>query len=202
MRRLKFTPLRLGVLLALGVGICFGVLFLDYAILPVLAPFDHIEIPHSCIQNAAQLKSSLPTDHEYAIPGDGTGILLTSDANAAVVVKSDNSQQSFPSTVFLINRKRDQIVGTWQFGNDAIAAALDNGELYLFNDNLGSFVDETNGAPVKYIVKADNYRQLYSAGDTRYLQTSIEISALHADGSVTSHLRLQFRTMAYGCILS
>ncbi|HVU14216.1 MAG TPA: hypothetical protein VHD90_23215 [Phototrophicaceae bacterium] len=202
MNRLKFTRKRLGVLIALGLGLGCGALFLDFAILPVLAPFDSVEIPQSCIENAAQGKSSLPADLDYAIPGDGTGTLLTSDANAAVVVKSDDSQPSFPSTVFLINRASEQIVGTWQFGNDAIAAALNDGELYLFQNNLGSFVDESSGAPVKYIVKADNYRQLYSSGDTQQMQTSIEISALHADGTITSHLRLQFRTMAYGCILS
>ncbi len=202
MNILKTRPRRLVVLIGVILLIGFALVFLDFAIVPVLAPFDSVRIPDSCIQDAAQLRSNLPANLDYAIPGIGTGTLLASDANAAVVVKSDHSQPSFPSTVFLINRKSDQIVGTWQFGSDGIAAALNGGELYLFYDNLGTFVDENNGAPVKYIVKADNYRQLYSSGDAQYMQTSIEISALHADGTVTVHLRMQFRTMAYGCILS
>lgn len=202
MSRIKVTPMRLGLVFGVILIISFALLFLDYVLIPMLAPFDSIRIPDSCIQDATRLRSNLPANLDYVIPGIGTGTLLTSDANAAVVVKSDHSQPSFPSTVFLINRKSDQIVGTWQFGSDGIAAALNGGELYLFYDNLGTFVDENNGAPVKYIVKADNYRQLYSAGDAQYMQISIEISALHADGTVTSHLRMHFRTIAYGCILS
>jgi len=190
----------LRILLLAGIVGCVAVIgFLaDFVILPVLAPFDGVQIPPYCTESVSHLPSSL----NYAIPGVGTGTLLVSDAQSAVVVTANYGGTPFSSTVYVINKSSNQIVRSLTFSNDIIDATINDGSLYLFNDKLGYFLNATTGELLPFLVKADNYRGLYTSGDPRWLQTSFEMSAIRSDGSLISHLKLHFTNIAFGCFFS
>ncbi len=87
------------------------------------------------------------------------------------------------------------------FSNDIISAALHDRTLYAFNDKIGYFLDAASGARVPHLVETDNDRGFYTAGPSRYLQTSVELCALAAGGVLVSHLHLHLTSTAFGCFL-
>ncbi len=175
--------------------------FLSYAVLPVFF-YDSVQVPASGVNNASNSGSHLPSYLNYTIPGVGTGTLLTNDTKSAVVVMANYSHSPFNSTVFLVNKSNSKVLQSLKFNNDIIAAAIDNGTLILFNDKLGYFINTNNGEFIKYIVKMDNYRGLYTSNNGTYMQTDIEMSAIYSNGSVVSHRQLNMSCIAYGYLIS
>ena len=175
-------------------GIIFTILialaFLSYVVLPVFI-FASAEVPGSCMNN--------PPSTEYTVPGLGSGILLANDSRSSVLVLVDRSNPLFNSTVFLVNKSNNESIMTMKFNNDVIGAGISDGTLYLFNDRLGYFIDTANGQYVRNVIKTDNYRGLYTSGNTTYMQTNMELSAVNVNGSVISHMILHFASLVYGC---
>jgi hypothetical protein len=173
---------------------------LSYVVIPVFS-YDGVQIPASCI-NASNSGSHLPSYLNYTVPGIGTGTLITSDKKSAVVAITDHDHLPFGSTVFLINKSNNKIIRSLQFNNDIIGAAIDDGVLYIFNDKIGYIIDTDDGEFVKKIFTIDNYRGIYTSDNNTYMQTTLEISALNADGSVLSHRRMNMSCITYGCLIS
>jgi hypothetical protein len=170
--------------------------FLSYVVVPVFS-YQSTQIPASCMNNAPTLPSSL----NYTIPGIGTGILLTNDTKSAAVVMISRDNPTSNSTFFLVNKSNNQIIESMKFNNDIIGAAISNGVLYMFNDKILYNINARNGESVKNVIETDNYRGLYTSNNASYLQTTLEISALNANGSVLSHLKLSLRSIAFGCFI-
>ncbi len=94
------------------------------------------------------------------------------------------------------------IIQKLEFNNDVIGAAINDGILYLYNDKLLYMINATNGELVQNLFVIDNYRGFYTSNNIRYMQTDVELSAVKPNGSILSHLHLNFRTIAFGCLLS
>ena len=173
---------------------------LSYVILPLFF-YDSVQIPASCIDNASS-GSHLPSYLNYMMPGIGNGTLITSDDNSAVVAMTDYDHLPFKSTVYLINKSNNKIIRSLYFNNDIIAAVIDDGTLYIYNDKILYSIDTDTGEYVKNMFTIDNYRGIYKSGNNTYMQTTAEISALGTGGSVLSHRQLNLRCIAYGCFVS
>ena len=170
--------------------ILIALAFFSYVILPVFF-FERAQVPGSCMNN--------PPSMEYTVPGLGMGILLASDSRSSVLVLVDRSKPLFNSTVFLVNKSNNESIMNMKFNNDVIGAGISDGTLYLFNDRLGYFIDTANGQYVRNVIETDNYRGLYASGNTTYMQTNMELSAVNVNGSVISHMILHFASLVYGC---
>ena len=65
-----------------------------------------------------------PAQLAYTLPGAGTGVLLTSDAQSAVMVMIDPTQPPFPSSVYLINKSDNKMIRGMGFNNDVVSATI------------------------------------------------------------------------------
>jgi hypothetical protein len=164
----------------------------SYVILPLFS-YDSTQVPSSCAT------ANLPINLNYAVPGVGNGTLLTNDSQSAVVVMVDRNSPTLNSTLLLLNRSNNQAIMTVRFSNDILAATISNGVLYLFNNKLGYMIDAHNGEPVENIIETDNYAGLYSLNGATFIQTNEEFSALNVNGSVLSHVKLNFNSIVFGC---
>lgn len=180
--------------------VIFILSILSYVVLPVFS-YDGVPIPASCIDNASG-GSHLPSYLNYTIPGIGNGTLITSDGRSAVVAMTDYDHLPFKSTIYLINKSNSEIIQSLSFDNDIIAAVIDDGTLYIYNDKILYTINTGNGEFVKDIFKIDNYRGVYTRNHDMYMQTNLEISALGTDGSVLSHGQWNLTCIAYGCLIS
>ena len=174
---------------------------LAYVVLPVFS-YESVQLPDSSINNASSPGSHMPAHLNYSIPGIGTGTLITGDDNSAVVVMSGYGHLPYTSTVYLIHKSSNKTLRHLNFNNDIIAAAIDQGTLNLFNDKIGYYINTENGEFVKTIVRLDNYRGLFTSGNSTYMQTTFETSALNADGSIESHRRMYMNCTAFGYFIS
>jgi uncharacterized membrane protein YbaN (DUF454 family) len=174
---------------------------LVYVALPVFF-YESVQLPASYINDASGSSSHMPSYLNYSIPGIGTGRLITGDKNSVVVVMSDYDHLPYISTVYLINKSSNKNIRSLNFNNDIIGAAIDQGTLYIFNDKIGYFINTENGEFVKTIVRLDNYRGIFTSNNNTYMQTTLETSALNADGSVVSHRRMYMNCTAFGCFIS
>jgi hypothetical protein len=172
--------------------ITIAILLLSYVILPLFS-YSSTPVPSSCAT------SNLPTNLNYAIPGVGNGTLLTNDSQSAVVVMLDQNKPTLNSTLLLVNKSDNQVITTMKFGNDILAATISNGVLYQFNNKLGYMINARNGEPVRNVIETDNYRGLYSSNGVTFIQTNVEFSALNVNGSVLSHVKLNFNSIVFGC---
>jgi len=173
---------------------------LAYLVLPLFF-YESVQLPASYMNYDSNPGSYMPSYLNYSIPGIGTGRLITSDNNSAVVVMSDYYHLPYASTVYLINKSSNKIIWSLNFNNDIIAAAIDQGTLNIFNDKIGYYINTENGEFVKTIVRLDNYRGLFTSNNNEYMQTSFETSFLNADGSVGSHRQMYMNCTAFGCFI-
>jgi hypothetical protein len=173
---------------------------LSYLVLPLFF-YESVQLPASYINHDSNSSLYMPSYLNYSIPGIGTGRLITSDNDSAVVVKSDYDHLPYASTVYLVNKSSDKIVMSLNFNNDIIAATVDQGTLNIFNDKIGYYINTENGEFVKTIVRLDNYRGLFTSNNNIYMQTTFETSFLNADGSVGSHRMMYMNCTAYGCFI-
>lgn len=180
--------------------ILFVLAVLIYVVLPVFS-YESVQLPASRIDNAPNSSSHMPSYLNYSIPGIGTGRLITGDNNSAVVAMSDYDHSPFASTVYVVNKSNNKILRSMHFNNDIIAAAIDQGTLYLFNDKIGYLINAQNGEFRRVLVTFDNYRGLFTSNHSTYMQTTFEITVFNADGSVASHRRMYMNCTAYGCFI-
>lgn len=161
-----------------------------------MAPFSSVAVPPSC----SDAISHLPAGRAYQVPGVGTaGTLLTSSSTSAVVLVANYGHRPFRSTVYLIDRQRDAVVRSLDFSNDVIAARIDHGVLYLYDQALLYPMDATTGRTLHGVVRFDNFRLLYESGGERRMQTSAAISSWGFDGHLVDAFNDHFATVAYGC---
>jgi hypothetical protein len=171
------------IVLVFGTGfvLVLAGLFASYVLIPVLSPFESAKIPQSCIDSQNR-------------GDDASPIVLASDARAELVL--------IGRTLLAIRKSDKAVVRRIRLQNTIVAAALHDGTAYVFGDNaIGFFFNETTGAPIRNYIETDNYREPYQSNGATYVQTDFEMSAVQADWHVVSHLRLKFRTVAYGCTL-
>src|SRR5262245_57024242 len=152
-----------------------------------------------------------PTPHlKYTLQDGSTGILVTSDGQTDVVAVIGD-QPPYPSTVFLVNESDGRILRSLRFENDVIAATIDEGTLYLYNDKLGYFLDARTGEFEENFLLIDNYvglsesdRPILSRASTGrwYMETTAVISAWRVDGTVRSRRHLAFNCIALGCFIA
>ena len=177
--------------------ILFG---LSYVVLPLFS-YARVQIPAACIADASRSISHLPSERNYAVPGAGTGTLIASDAESAVVAMIDYAHSPWPSTVYLVSTSDRQVLGSMHFDNDFISAAYSPGLLVLFNDKIGYFIDPSTGQSVENLMTIDNYRGVFEAGQATYMQTTGTLSMLYSDGKVLSHVPLALSGIAFGCFI-
>ena len=171
----KFTALLISGFAIFAILLILSIL--SYLVFPLFS-YESVQLPASYVNNASSSSSHMPSYLNYSIPGIGTGKLLTSDNNSAVVVISDYDHLPYPSTVYLVNKGSNKVIRSLNFDNDIIAAAIDQGTLNLFNDKIGYYIKTENGEFVNTIVRLDNYRGLFSSNGHMYMQTTFEIPSL------------------------
>ena len=170
-----------------------------YMVLPLIS-YGSAQVPAYAL-DASNFSSHIPSSLNYPVPGIGIGTLLAGDSSSAVAVVTDYAHYPYASTVYLINKSENKVIRSMYFNNDIIGAAIDDGTLYLFNDKIGYTIDTQTGGYVNDLIRIDNYRGIYTSGNNTYVQTTLEISEINEDGSV-SHRRMDMRVIAYGCLLS
>jgi uncharacterized membrane protein YbaN (DUF454 family) len=173
---------------------------LAYLVLPLFF-YESVQLPASYIDHGSNSSSYIPSYLNYSIAGIGTGRLITSNNNSAVVVMSEYDRSPYASTVYLINKSSNKTLMSLNFNNDIIAAAIDQGTLNIFNDKIGYYINTENGEFVKTIVRFDNYRGLFTSDNNEYMQTTFETSFLNADWSVGSHRQMYMNCTAFGCFI-
>lgn len=165
---------------AAAVIIVLAGLLTDYVALPLFATVASARIPQSCVDTRWRRARS--------------PIVLADDGRAKLVLMG--------KTLLAIRKSDAAVIRTLNLDSTIVAATLHDGTAYVFgNAAIGFFFDETTGAPIRSLIETDNYREPWVSHGATYVQTDFEMSAIHPDWSIVSHLRLNFRTVAYGCIL-
>lgn len=189
-------------------AVVFILFLLTYMVLPIFARTS-VQLPALC--DGFDGSRDLPAGLKYSLPGLGDGILITSDAQSAVVAMIDPDHPPFPSTAYLVNKRDNSIILAMHFDNDSISAAIVEGTLYIYNDKLGFFIDARTGRREQHVFLIDNYGGLsmtdrpfmMGASDGHcYMETTAVISSWNVDGTVVSHRRVTFNSIASGCFIS
>jgi hypothetical protein len=189
-------------------GVAFVMFIVTYAVFPQSARTS-VQLPDSC--NGFDGSFDPPSNLVYTLPNGDIGILIISDQETAVVAQVDYEHPPYPSTVFFIDKKENNILQSISFNNDVISATINNGVVYIFNDKLGSLFDARTGMWEETILIIDNYgglsesdRPFFSRASSGhwYMETTAIISSWHIDGTVLSRPHLTFNGIARGCFIS
>jgi hypothetical protein len=193
-------------------SVIFGIAWMLFTLMYVVLPqFERTSVQLPAFCNGYDGSFGPPSPLAYTLPNVGTGVLITSDAQSAVVVMIEYDQPPFPSTVFLVNKSDNKIVWRMHFKNDVISATINDDTLYLYNDKLGYFIDARTGEFEKYFLTIDNYGGLSksdrpiisrAASGHWYMETTAMISSWNVDGTVKSRPHLTFNAIALGCFIS
>ncbi len=131
-------------------SVIFGMVLMLFIMTYVVQPqFERtsVQLPASC--DGFNTSFNPPAQLAYTLPNVGTGVLITSDSQSAVVAMIDYNHPPFASTVFLVNKADNKIIQTMKFNNDVISATIEDGILYIYNDKLGELIDAHTGEPEK-----------------------------------------------------
>lgn len=189
-------------------GIVWMLFVLTYLVSPLLDRTS-VQLPAICDEFDGRFDPSFPLS--YTLPNVGTGVLITSDAQSAVVAMIDDNHPPFPSTLFLVNKSDNQVIRSMSFSNDVISAAINDDILYIYNDKIGYIIDARTGEFVKNFFTLDNYGGLSqsdrpfisrASSGNWYMETTAVISSWKIDGTVVSRLHLTFNGIALGCFVS
>ena len=188
-------------------GIAWMSFIYTYMILPQFAR-RNVQLPAFC--DGWDGSFNPPAELAYSLPGLGTGVLLASDAESAVVVLVDPDQPPFPSDVYLIDRGNDKVVLGIRFNNDVVSATIEQGTLYLYNDKLGYLLDARTGEMEQDFLLIDNYgglsetdRPIISRASSGhwYMETTAVISSWNLDGTMRSRPNMTLNGIARGCFI-
>ena len=188
--------------------VAIALFFIAYAVLP---QFDRtsVVLPESCAGFSDICPAAIAP--MYNLPGTGTGVLVASRAETAVVVMIDQTRAPYPSTVYIVNRTDNRTLRRMDFPDDTIIATIDSGIVYLYNDKQGYILDARTGGPVRTFLVIDNYGGLSArdrpilagaSDERRNLETSAVISLWNKDGTVRSRSRLAMNAVAYNCFVN
>ena len=191
-------PLRKLLAGAAIAGVVFGALFALYVGFLLASPYDAKPIPTMCTTAA----SHFPGNRTYNLPGFGTGAVVTSDSSTVVLLMANYGAGPFASHVYVVDRATNSVVRRFVFNNDEVAASIQGGVVYLFNDAIGYFFDASTGMRLPSAIESDNYREVYTSGGQRYLQTSFDYSSLGPGLTAVLHRHLTMGAVADGCVLS
>ena len=189
-------------------GIAWMFFIYTYVVLPQFAR-RNVRLPASC--DGWNGSFDPPAELAYRLPGVGTGALLASDAESAVVVLVDPDEPPFPSDVYLIDRANDKVILGIRFDSDVVSATIEQGTLYLYNDKLGYLLDARTGEMEQDFLLIDNYgglsetdRPIISRASSGYwyMETTAVISSWNIDGRVRSRPSLTFNGIARGCFIA
>ncbi len=190
-------------------GIILALFVIMYAVLPQYSRTS-IELPESCIGFDGSFNP--PAGLAYTLPDARAGILLTEDAESAVVATIDGSQPPFSSTLYLIHKRDHAILRSVHFNSDVVTASIYAGTVYVYNDKLGYLIDQRTGKFEENILLMDNYGGLSDTdrpffitntpSGRWYLETKAVISSWNTDGTVKSRPNLTFSGIARGCFVS
>lgn len=164
-------------LVALGLLTAMVVLIASYLFLVIASPYASKTVPPSCSTSV----SHIPATAQYDIPGVGSGVLLTQDSTTAVAITANYGQTPFTVDAYVVSKNRRSVLRHLSLANTELAAAIHAGTVYLFNDKIGYWTDAGTGQPINYFIESDNYRGIYTSGNTRYVQTDFVISSLRRD---------------------
>ena len=181
-------------------GGLFGAIVLpfgSYLVLLVASPYASRSVPAYCSTSV----SHIPSTARYDIPDVGPGMLLTEDAQTAVAIVADYGQIPFTNDAYVVNKTRHMVVQRLRFTDDVLSATIRSGTVYLFNDKILHMIDSGTGRTNNPPFESDNYRGLYTSGDTRYVQTDFLISKLGPGPSVVFNLHLKLAAIAFGCVV-
>jgi hypothetical protein len=193
-------------------AVVFGIVWMFFIFTYVVLPqFDrrNVQLPAFC--DGWEGRFNPPVQLAYTLPGVGTGVLLTSDAQSAVMVMIDASQPPFPSSVYLINRSDNKMIRGMGFNNDVVSGTIQDGTLYLYNDKLGYLMDARTGEFEEDFLLIDNYGGLTEtdrpfisrASDGHwYMETTAVISSWNINGTVKSRPDLTLNGIARGCFIA
>ncbi len=115
------------------------------------------------------------------------------------------------SDIFVVNTSSNRIQRMLHFPDNSIMAGTADGVTYLYNDKLGYFLDAHTGAPERNLITVDNYGGLSQsdrpilAGTSSgvwYVETSVIVSSLSADGAVRLRSHAITNAIARGCFVS
>lgn len=173
----------------------FSILLGYFVVQPVLAHFDSMQVPSYCNTSV----SHLPRSRDYIIPGEGRGTLLAENTSTAVVVATDYGKAPFLTHAYVIDKASERILQTFDFQDDNVDAGFDGDTLYLFNDNIGYFVDAKSGIRLHNIVLIDNYRALFESNGNRFVQSDITISGITSTWHLIVRHHFHMSGVAYGC---
>jgi hypothetical protein len=147
----------------------------------------------------------------YQAPGIGPTVLVASDADSMVVTSVELAQPPFASAAYLLRRSDNRVLWSERFANDTIAASIEAGVLYLYNDKIGYWIDARSGLRERELFTIDNYgglsrgdRPVMASRDTgggRFFETSAVISSWGLDGRVAPRRRLTFNGIAMNCFV-
>lgn len=160
------------------------------------SPYQSAAIPASCSAAGPRM----PADRADAMPGVGIGTLLASSAGTRVIVANDQPQSPTALAAFIVDARSNTVVRRISIASGAVVAAISDGVVYLFDDKTGYVLDASTGRPLPRLVEVDNYRGLFTAGGTSYLQTDAEIVVLFGR-SPFSHVHPVFAGIAAGCFV-
>ena len=179
-----------------------------YVVLPQFAR-RNVQLPEFC--DSWDGRFIPPAQLAYTLPGAGTGVLLASDAESALMVMIDPSQPPFPSSVYLINKRDNKMIRGMGFNNDVVSATIQDGVLYIYNDKLGYLLDARTGELEEDFLLIDNYggltetdRPIISRASSGhwYMETTAVISSWKIDGTVRSRPDLTLNGIARGCFIA
>jgi hypothetical protein len=193
-------------------GAVFGIVWMLFIFAYVVLPqFARTNVQLSAFCDGFDGNLNPPPHLTYTLPDGSTGILITSDAQTAVVAMIDPNGPPFPSTVFLVNKSDNTIIRSMRFANDVISAMIDEGIVYIYNDKLGYLIGAYTGEFEDNFLLIDNYggltesdRPFISRASSGhwYMETSAVISSWNVDGTVKSRPHLTFNGIARGCFIS
>jgi hypothetical protein len=172
--------------------------FVAYLGILITSPIAAKPVPADCTTSV----SHLPSSARYDIPGVGPGTLLTGDAQTAVAVVGSYGHAPFTSTVYVVSKGRHEVLQQLSFTDDVLAAAIQSGTVYLFNDKILHLLDSGTGTLILLPIESDNYRGLYASNGGRYMQTDLVITTIRPGSVFVLNRHLRLNAMAFGCVLS
>jgi hypothetical protein len=178
-----------------------------YAVSPALERTS-VALPEFCGEHAG---TRFEERFVYQAPGIGPTVLVASDADSMVVTSVELAQPPFASAAYLLRRSDNRVLWSERFANDTIAASIEAGVLYLYNDKIGYWIDARSGLRERELFTIDNYgglsrgdRPVMASRDTgggRFFETSAVISSWGLDGRVAPRRRLTFNGIAMNCFV-
>jgi hypothetical protein len=81
-------------------------------------------------------------------------------------------------------------------------ASLHDGAPCMFNDKTLWMINAESADRISNLLETDNHRGWFLSGSDRFLQTSVEISALAQSWHLVSHLKMRLDAIAFGCLVS